>query len=207
MIKHVFSGIRRRQQRLQRARYEHGAALVESAIVFLPLCLLLFGIIEFGWVFKDSLTLSSATRAGVRTGSALTGTVATSFFPTVENAVATASTAIEYTTEDQLWIYKSDANGVPVGDPTCGGGNGTSTCVVYRFDVTKTWKPKTTPFGWDPTTANTCLGNGTLDSVGVRVTQHRSSLTGLYPWLDNMVLIEKSVMTFEPSNSTATGCA
>ncbi len=47
---------------------ERGAVLVEAAFVFPVFILLLFGMIEFGFVFKDSLTLSSMVQAGVRAG-------------------------------------------------------------------------------------------------------------------------------------------
>lgn len=43
--------------------------MVEAAIVMPLLLLLVFGIIEFGFLFKDSLTLANASRAGARVGS------------------------------------------------------------------------------------------------------------------------------------------
>jgi Flp pilus assembly protein TadG len=56
-----------------RARYsngqsEGGAVLVEAAFVFPVFLLLLFGMIEFGFIFRTSLTLSSMTQVGARTG-------------------------------------------------------------------------------------------------------------------------------------------
>jgi len=42
--------------------------LVEAAFVFPVFMLLLFGMIEFGFIFKDSLTLSSMVQTGARTG-------------------------------------------------------------------------------------------------------------------------------------------
>ena len=47
-------------------RNKRGAALVEFAIVALLLFTLLFGIIEFGLIIKDYLTLSQAAREGAR---------------------------------------------------------------------------------------------------------------------------------------------
>ena len=43
--------------------------MVEAAIVMPLLLLLVFGIIEFGFLFKDSLTAANASRAGGRVGS------------------------------------------------------------------------------------------------------------------------------------------
>jgi hypothetical protein len=48
---------------------QRGAALVEAAIITPLLLLLIFGVIEFGFLFKDSLTLANATRSGARVGS------------------------------------------------------------------------------------------------------------------------------------------
>ena len=49
---------------------ERGVALVEAAIITPLLMMLVFGIIEFGFAFKDSLTLANGSRAGARVGSA-----------------------------------------------------------------------------------------------------------------------------------------
>jgi Flp pilus assembly protein TadG len=64
-----------------RARYsdgqsESGAVLVEAAFVFPVFLLLLFGMIEFGFIFRTSLTLSSMAQVGARTG-AVVGNQAT----------------------------------------------------------------------------------------------------------------------------------
>jgi Flp pilus assembly protein TadG len=50
---------------------EGGAVLVEAAFVFPVFMLLLFGMIEFGFIFKDSLTLSTMVQTGARTGAEL----------------------------------------------------------------------------------------------------------------------------------------
>ncbi len=184
---------------------ESGGALVEAGILFLPLCLIVFGIIEYGALFRDSLTLSAATRAAVRTGAAAPGTTSDVLFPAVIESLSRSATAATFTTEDRVWIYRADTNGNPAGDATCGAGSGSSSCVVYRFDSAGRWT-QSGSFGWDPTTAATCLGGGPLDSIGVRLTQHHSSITGMFPHLDSTVLREKSVMTFEPTSSTTTGC-
>ena len=45
---------------------ERGAAAVEFALVLLPLLLLLLGIIEFGWIFNQQVSLSNAARETAR---------------------------------------------------------------------------------------------------------------------------------------------
>lgn len=184
---------------------ERGAALVESALVFLPLMTLVFGMIEYGFIFKDMLTLSSASRAGVRTAAAATGSSPDSFFPATAAATRRAASATDFTDEDQMWIYLADSNGDPAGDKTCGAGMGNSRCIVYHFDGTD-WIHTGETFLWDPRTANTCLGNGGLDAVGIRITSHYDPITELFPLLNNTVLVEKSVMNFEPSSSVLKDC-
>ncbi|WP_420372033.1 TadE family protein [Pedococcus badiiscoriae] len=53
---------------------DRGAAAVEAAIVTPLILLIVFGIMEFGMVFKDTLTVSTSVRAGARTASAEPGT-------------------------------------------------------------------------------------------------------------------------------------
>jgi Flp pilus assembly protein TadG len=47
-------------------RAEGGQTMVEFAIVLPILCLLLFGVIQFGILFNNYVTLTDAVRAGVR---------------------------------------------------------------------------------------------------------------------------------------------
>lgn len=60
------SARRWRGRREAARRDSRGAALVEGAIITPLLLLLVFGTIEFGFIFKDSLTLANASRAGAR---------------------------------------------------------------------------------------------------------------------------------------------
>lgn len=48
-------------------RSEDGAAAVEMAVVFSVLIMIVFGIIEFGRAYHAQVTLTHATREGVRT--------------------------------------------------------------------------------------------------------------------------------------------
>jgi Flp pilus assembly protein TadG len=49
-------------------RRESGQTLVEFALVLPVLCMVLFGIIQFGITFNAYITLTNATRAGARQG-------------------------------------------------------------------------------------------------------------------------------------------
>ena len=48
-----------------------GQSLVEFSVLVPAFMLLLFGMLEFGFVFTHNLTLEYATREGARTGAAL----------------------------------------------------------------------------------------------------------------------------------------
>jgi Flp pilus assembly protein TadG len=52
--------------RIHKARSERGAAAVEFALVMPLLFLLVFGIIEFGFIFQKELSVTHAAREGVR---------------------------------------------------------------------------------------------------------------------------------------------
>jgi hypothetical protein len=51
---------------LENRRRERGANLIEMALVMPFLIVLLFGIIEFGWVFAQDLTIKHGAREGAR---------------------------------------------------------------------------------------------------------------------------------------------
>jgi Flp pilus assembly protein TadG len=53
--------------RLRRLRNDqHGQTMVEFALVLPVLCLLLFGVIQFGILYKNYVTVTDAARAGAR---------------------------------------------------------------------------------------------------------------------------------------------
>jgi Flp pilus assembly protein TadG len=51
---------------IRRSRKERGQTTTEFAIVLPILCLLLFGVIQFGILFNNYVTLTDAVRAGAR---------------------------------------------------------------------------------------------------------------------------------------------
>ena len=55
-----------RSKILRFKKNERGATLVEFAVAIPVLLLLVFGIIEFSWVFNGWITLTAAAREGVR---------------------------------------------------------------------------------------------------------------------------------------------
>lgn len=59
---------------MNRLRRERGAALVEFAILFLLLMTLLFGLIEFGFLWLESYYIGNAAREGARAAAKVTDT-------------------------------------------------------------------------------------------------------------------------------------
>jgi Flp pilus assembly protein TadG len=184
--------LRRRDQR----RDQRGAVLVEAAFVFPILVLLVFGVIEYGMTFKDSLTLSSSTRAGVRTASSL-ARVDTYGADTVA-AVSVAMEAISNDAPQTLVIFKA-VNGKPMGTvDSC------TSCLRY------TWNQSTSAWGaptgtWSALTHNACVGsNGPPDEVGVYIKARHTFLTGLFG--DGITLTDTTIMRFEP-RTISEGCA
>jgi len=129
----------RRRRLLRASRNQRGAVLVEAAMVFMILFTIVFGIVEFGLQFKDSLTVTSAVRAGVRSASAATRN--SSYNIIAVNSVVAAQSALGGNEPQTLWIYKADpATGYAVGDSPAGSFTSCTYCEQYTWDTgTSTW--------------------------------------------------------------------
>ena len=93
-----------------RGRWRRAAAAVEMAVVTPLLLAVLFGIIEFGWLFTVQHTLVNAAREGARTG-VLQGANADDVVAVVQNYLSPMGldgsvtvTVTEATTEDPTVI-------------------------------------------------------------------------------------------------------
>ncbi|MGZ4598677.1 TadE/TadG family type IV pilus assembly protein [Oryzihumus sp.] len=177
-------------------RRDKGAVAVEAALVTPFILLILFGILEFGMLFKDWLGLVSSVRGGVRMASAEPRTL--TFAQDAANQVANGSTALDMTSVQKLWVYKADAQGYPLG----GGSAFTScsTCVTFRWDTgTHKFVPVTNT--WAPMSQDACAGE--TDSVGVYLEVRHQAFTGLF--FQTLTLGEHSVMALEPM-PVSSGC-
>ncbi len=74
-------------------RSERGQSLVEFALVAPLLLLILFGIVQFGIAFKNSITIADAARAGART--AAVNRTAADPVAVAKQAVLNASTDLD----------------------------------------------------------------------------------------------------------------
>lgn len=184
-------GLRRRLSWYRRDP-EAGSTLIEFVVSSLVLFSVLFGIIEFGLVFSDRITIANAAQAGARVGTGITG-VSESADVVIINAVEGAviggfkSQPADSCPRSgrciaiaEVWIYKADANGEPVG---------ASTTNVYRFTPTPDpldcdWTPcpdpaftGLPPSPWVPATRDVRLDASGLDRLGVRVFYRHAWIT------------------------------
>lgn len=174
--------------------------LIEAAIVFPVVMVLLFGIIEYGFVFKDSLTVTSATRAGART--AATQAKYTTFYDAGQGAVQAAMNALPNNGPQDLWIYKAGTNGRPL---LIGGGEAADfnspcqICARYTWDSsTRAWNLVSNT--WPISTHNACASTSTdPDSFGVWLKAKHDYFTSMFG--NSRTLTDNTVMRLEPRPS------
>jgi hypothetical protein len=199
-------------------RREDGAVAVEAALVMPILALLVFGIIEFGFLLRDYAGVSALVRTGARIastgadhgpGTCQTGVDVPTCSPAGSPALAQeAADAIQRSGAvsnpdqiDYILIYKANTQGYPGSDgnttmPTdC---SGTANCV--RF----TWRDSLDAFryaggSWDSATISACFPGSAanpMDRVGVYLKSTHPMLTGLFG--ASITLSDRAVMDFEP---------
>jgi Flp pilus assembly protein TadG len=194
----------RDQRRGRRARGDDGAALVEAAIVLPFIVLMVFGIVELGFLFRSAAVTNSATRSGARLAAAQYGsatnsteraTILLNVRQTVEKDLLSKSTV---DTPQQLWIYKANSAGdPPTGNySTCG-----APCIVYTWDSSS--NTFGTPSGtWD--TADAC--GLTHDNVGVYLRVSHAPI-GFANFLGTLTLNEHTVMRLESPLADTNDCS
>jgi Flp pilus assembly protein TadG len=67
----------KRAPRTSLLRSTRGAAAVEFALILLPFCMLMLGMIDYGWYFYVDLACTNAARDGARTATTVTGACST----------------------------------------------------------------------------------------------------------------------------------
>jgi hypothetical protein len=205
---------------------ERGAVLVEAAFVFPVFILLLFGMIEFGFIFKDSLTLSSMVQAAARTGSEVGNQVAPSADYEILSALEAGDGSLG-STIDYVVIFKAD--GVDSATPPggCSGSTPVSVvneCNVYgpsffqtplgtteppnEFDCNTQAAPAANPAdedegslacddsAWDPAERNVTETGGP-DYLGVKIIATHNTITGFWK---GVTLSDTTIMRLEPQS-------
>lgn len=182
--------------RRARARDDEGAVLVEAAIVMPLLLLVVFGILEYGLVFRTTLSISESTRAGARVGVAQ---------PRVEGYEETASAAVSGSLAsagipaddiEELVIYKANPN---TGQTVAGGAPQDCTADCWKF----VWNAGAQQFDlapgsptWEASSQFACGSQDQTDFLGVYVRANYTFITGFFG--ETMTMEERSVMRLEP---------
>ncbi|MEM9200791.1 MAG: TadE/TadG family type IV pilus assembly protein [Actinomycetota bacterium] len=198
-------------------RNERGVALVEMAIVAPLLILIAVGIVEFGMMWRDSLTVSSATRASARVASNL-GESHLADYEALLSLDAALESSGGLTIQGVLIYDASAADGQPHsscfdldGDPRdsvgwCNHYSAADLVTVRTLDCS-TACPSHFP------DSTTCAGGWTvhfcpdlhrsssqgtgLSQVGVWVSVQRDYFTGMMPG-DGVEIDDATVMNVEP---------
>jgi Flp pilus assembly protein TadG len=181
-----------------RLRSERGAVAVEAALVTPLVMALIFGLVEFGFFFKDYLSTSSAVRTGVRVASA--NPRYAGYAQATADRVQFSGSALSYDTVQELWVYKANpTNDFPIGYSdfsTC------ATCTKFQWDGTKF-----VPIAgstWASDTQVACVGaGGPPDRIGVYMKVRHDAITGFV--FSTLTISESAVMRLEPIPPT-NGC-
>ncbi|MCP3855832.1 MAG: pilus assembly protein [Actinomycetia bacterium] len=190
---------------------DRGAALTELALV-LPILVLLFaGVVDFGFAWKDSLTIGTGAQAGARIGANVGSHRAADEEAIIAVASAVASIGNNVTIEHIL-VFKPDADG-EIPSACFGGGNPTSKtglCNHYTVAQMADVLAGTANFG---TFGNTCSGGALdrhwcpldredrqlvgADEIGVYIEAQRGWSTGVFPG-NGLTIARSAIMRLEP---------
>ena len=203
-------------------RGDEGVSAVEFAIVVPVLLVLLLGILEFAFVMRDSLSVSSSVRTGVRiaatgagagpcqpvTDPTLCGTFNGNPVPAnvpllaqrAADSIQRAGSAMQQDLIDFIWVYKANTNGFPGSATTlaaalAAGCAVTADCVAYRW-VDAQDRFRFQSGSWVSSTINACVNNVNAQSVGVMMQATHPFITGFFR--RSLTLTERSVAKFEP---------
>jgi TadE-like protein len=191
----------RKRRHESRQRSQKGAVAVEAALITPLFIVLVFGIIEFGLVFKDYLAITSSVRAGARIASAEPRKA--SFAQDAANQVAREGAALKMANVKELWVYKADPTYLVTKGTPLGGAGTFSTCTVC---VQFMWNgssfvPKAGSPGWAGLFQNACPNDPLHDSVGIYLKVDHPATTKIF--FDKLTLQSHTVMSLEPLPSTA----
>lgn len=166
-----------------RRKLSRGQSLVEFSVLVPAFMLLLFGMLEFGFVFTHNLTLEYATREGARTGAALAdgggnGAVCNTIDPqiiaAVERVLTSPGSPIDETKITGIFIWQATATGTPVAGTTSTWAYGAGGAPIvdgaqlhYHLQGSAAWPPCTRNNGANP------------DSIGISLTYDYNMVTPL----------------------------
>ena len=188
----------------RRRRGESGAALIELAMFAPFFIFMVMGMMEFGLMWRDSITVTNSARAGARIGSNAADDNLADY--SVVLNVAGGLSDINPGDLRKVVVFEatSPTGQVPAGCLTASG----PSCNLYEFpaaaglveanfgaDGCVSGEPDD---GWCPADRdNTQVSTGGGDYLGVYVEVYRGYVTGLFPG-GGLVLKDTAVMKIEP---------
>ncbi|MFT5202194.1 MAG: hypothetical protein ACI9C1_001580 [Candidatus Aldehydirespiratoraceae bacterium] len=191
-----------------RTRGERGATLLESALITPLLLLFVFGIFEFGFAFRDYLTVANATRDGAREAS-VAGNVADTDYRTLRS-IKRAAAALPTDGLDLVVIFKASGPTETVPATCAAGTSVVDVCNVYTpsdFNLVEAeWGCQSTAntppdpinspdLSWCPKDRQVSTGSG-LDYVGIYIQATHEYVTGLFG--DRIVFEDQMILKVEP---------
>ncbi len=195
-------------------RGDRGAALTEFALV-LPILVLLFaGVVDFGFAWKDSLTIGTGAQAGARI-SANMGNHRTADEEAIIAVASAVASLGDNVTIEHIVVFKPGADG-EVPSSCFSGGKPTSTTGVCNH-YTPTQMADVLAGTADFDTSGATCGSSAVDrywcpldrenrqligadEVGVYVEAQRGWSTGVFPG-DGLTIARSAVMRLEPPTS------
>lgn len=180
-------------------RSERGAAAVEMAIVTPLLVLLVFGIFEYGLLFREKLTIAAATASAARTGATM-GTRDDADFRILQALEAGLYDQVDAGVLIRVDIFEAN--------PLTGTRTGLEDSYTYNpAGIVCKWLPCPDPVSgsgaqgsWKPPDRDVTLlpGGGGLDVLGVEVVYHHTAIGGLVPGVEGD-FSERSLVRLEPA--------
>jgi Flp pilus assembly protein TadG len=157
------------------------------------LVILLFGIVESSFLFKDWLAVSAAARAGARMGASQPRSP--SFAQDSANQVTNALSTLDPANLQAVWVYRTTGT---TGLPDSGSFASCNACVKFTWNAT-TQSLTPSSSNWAATSQNACAGDPARDSLGVYVKYKHASPLGFF--FNNQLISETTVMWVEPTSA------
>jgi hypothetical protein len=203
-------------RRLRRRRREGGQGIVEFAIVVPVFLIILLGILEFGFIFDQTMTLSYGTREGARSGAAFakgnnttmicnsTVDVDKHIIAAVQRVLQAPGSDVDMANVSRIRIYRANATG---GDS--GSGNDWAPGSGPVVDGQALLFQPSGPAGYDACSrVNAWIGNTPPQSIGVAITyryDYKTPLAGIFRFFGgdgagSLPITDKTIMALNPTD-------
>lgn len=198
-----------------KCRGDHGAVIIEAALILPLLSLFMLGILEFGTAFRDKTTLASGVRAAARQLTNLRNNPNADLLALQSlQGVLSSSSRL---TVSKVVVFKAASDGSPTSadcltkSPTVAGNGTNGACNIYgptqMSGLTSTYFGSTYS-GSFPCNPNTkydrfwCApgrsgSQASLEKVGIRAEYTRASYTKLLP--TTITMTDSAVYRMEPA--------